>query len=56
MLIMDSLLHRASSKGRLWRLGLSFRYSSSRFSSVPISSGRCCRRFSPRPRWVRLVR
>lgn len=35
MLMMDSLLHSASSKGRLCRLGLSFRYSSSRFSKVP---------------------
>lgn len=83
MLMMDSLLHRASSNGRLCRLGLSFRYRSSRFSSVPvggtesavsrlrvcvsvcvraagevvpISSGRCCSRFSPKPRYVRLVR
>lgn len=35
MLMMDSLLQRASSNGRLCRLGLSLRYSSSRFSSVP---------------------
>ena len=35
MLMMDSLLQRASSKGRLCRLGLSLRYSSSKFSSVP---------------------
>lgn len=35
MLIMDSLLQRASSNGRLCRLGLSLRYSSSKFSSVP---------------------
>lgn len=85
MLMMDSLLQSASSNGRLCRLGLSFRYRSSRFSSVPvgwrekgrkqvciyihmdgcvvvcggivpISSGRCCSRFSPKPRYVRLVR
>lgn len=35
MLMMDSLLQRASSNGRLCRLGLSLRYSSSKFSSVP---------------------
>lgn len=35
MLMMVSLLQRASSNGRLCRLGLSLRYSSSRFSSVP---------------------
>lgn len=40
MLIMDSLLHRASSNGRLCRLGLSLRYSSSKFSSVPRMEGR----------------
>lgn len=35
MLMMDSLLQRASSNGRLCRFGLSLRYSSSKFSSVP---------------------
>lgn len=41
MLMMDSLLQRASSNGRLCRLGLSLRYSSSKFSSVP--ENRCQR-------------
>lgn len=36
ILMIESLLQRASSKGRLCRLGLSFKYSSSRFSSVPV--------------------
>lgn len=40
MLMMDSLLHRANSNGRLCRLGLSLRYSSSKFSSVPRMEGR----------------
>lgn len=39
MLMMDSLLQRASSNGRLCRLGLSLRYSSSKFSSVPEDGG-----------------
>lgn len=36
ILMIESLLQRASSKGRLCRLGLSFKYSSSKFSSVPV--------------------
>ena len=38
-LISASRLQRASSYGRDCKLGLSLRYSSSRFSSVPVSEG-----------------
>lgn len=48
MLMMDSLLQRASSNGRLCRLGLSLRYSSSKFSSVPKNIKQCqLNRFLP---------
>lgn len=54
MLMMDSLLQRASSKGRLCRLGLSLRYSSSKFSSVPEDNHQV--RLEPPATWAGLHR
>ncbi len=52
MLMMDSLLQSASSNGRLCRLGLSFRYRSSRFSRVPVGwREKGCKRVAYRLVW-----
>lgn len=56
MLIICRLEHSANSNGKLCRFGLSLTYKDSRFSSVPISSGKYARLFSPAPKYTNFVR
>jgi hypothetical protein len=56
ILMICRFVQRASSKGRECKLQLSFIYRHSKFSNVPISSGRPVRLFSPTLKCVKLIK